>query len=44
MRESATVKMLAELYIEQHANPKKRTLKTDEAALNRLLLPVLDLT
>ncbi len=24
MRESATVKMLAELYIEQHANPKTR--------------------
>jgi len=39
MRESATVKMLAELYIERHAKPKKRTWKTDEAALNRLLLP-----
>jgi integrase len=31
--------MLAELYIERHAKPKKRTWKTDEAALNRLLLP-----
>jgi hypothetical protein len=39
MRESATVKTLAELYIERHAKPKKRTWKTDEAALNRLLLP-----
>src|SRR3984957_19957975 len=39
MRASATVKMLAKLYIERHAKPKKRTWKTDEAALNRLLLP-----
>lgn len=39
MRASATVKMLAKLYIERHAQPKKRTWKTDEAALNRLLLP-----
>jgi hypothetical protein len=39
MRESATIKMLAKLYIEQHAKPKKRTWKTDEATLNRLLLP-----
>jgi integrase len=39
MRESATVKMLAEFYIDRHAKPKKRTWKTDEAALNRLLLP-----
>jgi hypothetical protein len=33
MRESATVKMQAELHIERHAKPKKRTWKTDEAAL-----------
>jgi hypothetical protein len=39
MRESATVKTLAELYIERHAKPKKGAWKTDEAALNRLLLP-----
>ncbi len=39
MRESATVKMLAKVYIEQHAKPKKRTWKADEAALNRLLIP-----
>jgi integrase len=39
MRGSASVKMLTKLYIEQHAKPKKRTWKTDEAALNRLLLP-----
>ena len=31
MRESATVKMLAKLYLEQHARPKKRTWKADEA-------------
>jgi integrase len=39
MRASATVKMLAKLYIERHAKPKKRSWKADEAALNRLLLP-----
>jgi integrase len=39
MRVSLTVKKLVELYIERHAKPKKKTWKTDEAVLNRLLLP-----
>jgi integrase len=39
MRASLTVKKLAELYIERHARPKKKTWKADEAALNQLLIP-----
>jgi integrase len=39
MRASLTVKKLVELYIERHAKPKKKTWKTDEAVLNRLLIP-----
>ena len=39
MRASLTVKRLAELYIERHAKPKKRTWKQDEAALNQLFIP-----
>ena len=39
MRASMTVKKLAELYIERHAKPKKRTWKADEAALNQLFIP-----
>jgi integrase len=39
MRASMTVKKLAELYIERHAKPKKRTWKADESALNQLLTP-----
>jgi integrase len=31
--------MLAELYIEQHAKPKKRTWRADESALNQLFIP-----
>lgn len=39
MRASLTVKKLAELYLERHAKPKKKTWKQDEAALNKLLIP-----
>ena len=39
MRVSLTVRKLAELYIERHARPKKRTWKTDQAALNQLFIP-----
>src|SRR3984957_7697607 len=39
MRASATVKMLAELYIKRHAKPKKKTWKADESCLNRLFIP-----
>lgn len=39
MRASATVKMLAELYIEQHAKLKKRTWRADESCLKQLFIP-----
>ncbi|HUZ31872.1 MAG TPA: site-specific integrase [Xanthobacteraceae bacterium] len=39
MRASATVKMLADLYVKRHAKPKKRTWKADESCLNHLFIP-----
>jgi integrase len=39
MRATATVKELAEFYINSHAKPKKKTWKIDEQCLNQLLIP-----
>ena len=39
MRATATVRELAESYINGHAKLKKKTWKTDEAYLNQLLIP-----
>jgi hypothetical protein len=39
MRATATVKELAESYINGHAKPKKKSWKADEACLSQLLIP-----
>jgi integrase len=39
MRASATVRMLADLYIQRHAKPKKKTWKADESCLSRSFIP-----